>query len=423
MSVAVFGMILRSHRAAPINQYTVKLTLSAAALAAVLTVQPPSHHFSEKGDDLTAQAQKSAFDLYREISRDENGNIFFSPFSIRTALAMTYAGAHGSTAEGMARALSFSENIQDFHLRYGARTQGLLDTAAQCITLSTANRLWAERNYDFLPDFLSLSERAYLAQVAQMDFMKNPEAARAEINQWTEDQTDNRIKDLLPYGSVDKSTRLVLTNAVYFKADWLNAFDPEATKERDFTLLTGKTEKHPFMRRRDKFRYLKSENLELLAIPYAGRKHSMVIALPHSVATLADAEAELHPELLNRLLRGGSRDVVAVVPKFKLTEALGLKEVLKRMGMEEAFMTGADFSKMSEDNDLAISEVIHKAFIEIDEEGTEAAAATAVVMMQTSSAQVRPSVPIFFTADRPFLFCITDDATGEILFMGRLVRP
>lgn len=400
-----------------------KLTLSAAALAAVITVQPSIGPVSEKENLLTARAQKAAFDLYREISREEDGNIFFSPYSIRTALAMTYAGADGPTAEGMARALSFPENTPDFHKAYGTRTQALLDSAARHISLHTANRLWAERSYDFRSEYLALAEDAYKAPVARMDFRARPEAARAAVNRWTEEQTNDRIKDLLPLGSIDEDTRLVLTNAVYFKADWFRAFDPEASHDRDFKLLSGKKEQHRFMRRHDRYRYLNTETAQLLAIPYAGGKQSMVIALPRPDAGMADAEAALQPEMINRLLRSGSRDVVATVPKFKLTESLGLKEVLERLGMEDAFRNGADFSKMSFDNDLAISDVIHKAFIEIDEEGTEAAAATAVVMMQTSSAEYRPPTPLYFTADRPFLFCITDDASGEILFMGRLVKP
>ncbi len=400
-----------------------KLTLPAAALAAALTLQPPAPHFSEREDLLSEQARKAAFDLYREISREEDGNIFFSPYSIRTALAMTYAGADGTTAEAMARALSFSENTADFHMAYGMRTQALLDSAAPHITLQTANQLWAEKNYKFLPDYLRLSEDAYSAPVAPVDFRMNPEAARMKINRWTEDHTANKIKDLLPQGSVDNTTRLVLTNAVYFKADWHRAFDPDRSTDRDFTLLSGQKERHRFMVRRDSYRYLSTETAELLSVPYSGSKHSMVFILPKANLNFEDAEAAVNPEMINRLLAAPRQDVVAALPKMKLTESLSLKKVLEKMGMKEAFVEGANFSRMSEDNDLAISDVIHKAFIETDEEGTEAAAATAVVMMVTSSADHKPRKPLYFTADRPFLFCITDDAAGEILFMGRMVKP
>lgn len=388
-------------------------------IAAVLIAASP---IGQSPASIAAHNNDFAFELYEHIAQTKEGNVFFSPFSISTALAMTYAGAAGSTADEMGKVLHFPGNEPAFHQGYGAYLKALETAAAEHIELRIANRLWAEQDYVLKPEYLALNAEAYGSALEKMDFRYQHEASRIQINDWVADKTEDRIRDLIPENVIDPTTRLVLTNAIYFKGAWRDEFDEKLTRDRDFFLTDGSTQQKPFMHRRGQMNYLEQSGYQAIRLPYEGEQHSMVVLLPQKNQAIADIESQLNADFLERIFRSGSSDVNLALPKFKMTIPISLKNHLQALGMKEAFQPGANFSAMSPSNDLAISEVIHKAFIEIDEQGTEAAAATAVVMMETSSAYEEPRRPIIFVADRPFLFYIVDNATRSILFMGRVME-
>ena len=364
-----------------------------------------------------------AFDLYREIIQKEKGNVFFSPFSISTALAMTYAGANGGTADEMAKTMRFGANTENFHLAYGKYLSTLEKNAKGNIQLRIANRLWGENNYTLMPDFVAINEEAYNSPLQKVNFVSNPESSRQEINTWVANKTEQRIKDLIPPGAITIDTRLVLTNAIYFKGDWLYQFKKKDTRDRKFKLADGNAKKVPFMNFEGALDYSENSAYKMLRLPYKGEKQSMVIVLPNNTKDLSKIETDINASSFEQVFYGYQPEVILALPKFKMTLPLGLNGYLKDLGMHSAFSTNANFSNMSPSNNLFISDVIHKAFIEINEEGTEAAAATAVVMTIESVGQHDPPKPKEFIADHPFLFYIIDNETHAILFMGRIMEP
>jgi len=371
-----------------------------------------------------------AFDLYSQIKEGKNANtnLFFSPFSISSALAITYEGAKGQTANEIKSVFHFPSDTAV--LRNGfAGLNAAINSGDAAYTLRTANALWAEKTYPFLPEYTENAEQYYGAKVTNLDFINKPEPSRITINQWVEEQTNDKIKDLLSEGTIDPLTRLVITNAIYFKGTWVKQFDTNKTTEEGFRTAAGKTVKIPMMQRTDEdaiYRYAETDDLQLLAMPYehaSGRQLSMVVLLPKG-DSLAPVEANLGADSLSDLIRSAkSRQVEVYFPKFKLeTKYNQLGLILAAMGMPTAFTDRADFSGMGGKNDLFISDVIHQAYVDVNEEGTEAAAATAVVM-RLASAPVKPEPVPVFRADHPFIFIIQDDETGAILFMGRIADP
>jgi len=361
-----------------------------------------------------------ALDLYQQI-RTEPGNLFFSPYSISTALAMTYAGARGETAVQMAQALRFNLDETALHHAFG-QLEAMLNEIEQIgdIQLSVANALWPHVSYEFLPDYLALLENYYGTSVTAVDYAQT-EAVRQMINQWVEKKTADKIKNLVPPGALDALTRLVLVNAIYFKGNWANQFNPDVTEKQPFRLAAGETVDVPLMRRTTEFGYAERDDLQILALPYTGHDLSMIVLLPREIVGLAALEKKLTPANLARWTdRLWPTEVVVLFPKFKLTFDVTLNGELQEMGMVDAFSLGrANFSGMDGTSELYIGVVLHKAFVEVNEEGTEAAAATAVVMVAKSL----PQPPPVFRADRPFLFLIRENSTGSILFLGRVVNP
>lgn len=403
--------------------HTVQLRFACLMLPALLAATP-IHHPTDTPFPVAASNTDAAFALYRQIAGDAEGNVFFSPFSISTALAMTYAGADGRTAEEMAGALHYGPNGTAFHQAYGDYLGQLLDQAEGHIDLRIANRLWGDTRYEFDPGFLDLNASAYRSPLALADFQHQPEPSRVRINNWVADQTEQRIQDLIPQGSVSESTRLILTNAVYFKGDWARAFDPDRTADRKFHPTAGAPVLVPFMNSRSSLAFSENDRYKMVRLPYQGDAQSMIIVLPHRDQDLPEVEATFDAAALRTAFHMPQADeVVLSLPKFKMTLPLSLRDHLEAMGMTEAFTPRANFSRMSPDNDLRISDVIHKAFVEIDEVGTEAAAATAVVMEHLSSAMPQQRPTKLFIADHPFLFYIVDDRTQSILFMGRMAQP
>jgi len=366
-----------------------------------------------------------AFDLYHILAA-EDGNLFFSPYSSSVALAMTYAGANGDTAGQMAEALHFSLPPDQLHAAFNAYSLDLQARAEAEVEgtpfeLSIANSLWGQQGFPFLPEFLDLLAENYGAGMRLVDYASDPEAARQAINQWVSDETREKIQDLIPSGAIDTLTRLVLANAIYFKAAWLHQFDPDTTQPAPFHLLDGSTVDVPMMHQEEPYGTALGDGYQAVELPYENGDVSMLVILPDEGQFQA-VEAALSPEMIQGILENltyGS--VILTLPRFTYESAFDLNDALGALGMTDAFdLARADFSGMDGNRDLYIGNVVHKAFVAVDENGTEAAAATAVIMQITSAL---PGEPIVFTVDRPFLYLIRDMRTGGILFVGRVVAP
>ncbi|MGI5938825.1 MULTISPECIES: serpin family protein [Methanoculleus] len=378
---------------------------------------------------ISAGNNRFAVDLYRHLASDPGSadkNIFFSPYSISSALAITYEGARGTTADEIESALHLPEN-ETLRRTGFAGLDATLNAGDENYTLRTANALWAEETYPFLPEYVDTAARWYGANVTNLDFIKNADASRETINRWVEEKTENKIRDLLPAGSIDSMTRLVITNAIYFKGTWVRQFDPAETTEEEFQVAPGETVRVPMMRQTDEdaiFGYAETESLQVLRMPYAhgnGTELSMLVLLPKD-DNLTAAEEALDAETLGKIRESLIEQRVRVVfPKFTLETTYSLPPALAAMGMPTAFTDAANFSGMDGTEELFISEVVHKAFVDVNEEGTEAAAATGVVV-NLASAPMEDRTPVF-RADHPFVFLIVEEDSGAILFAGRIVNP
>ncbi len=375
---------------------------------------------TKKAESIASQNNRFAFDLYRQIA-DKDGNVFFSPFSISTALSMTYAGASGNTAQEMANVFYFDKNTPTFHQKYGAYLAQLNRNAKSLIELNIANRLYPEKTYQFKKTFLADVGKNYGASIEKMDYQANSEGSRKIINTWVEEQTKNRIKNLLPSGTVTPDTRMILVNAIYFKADWQESFDKNRTQKDNFKPESGGKIQADFMNAQRCMPYTETSQYKMVRLPYKGKRHSMIVVLPKGNKSLKSIEKNFDFSNIKELY-AGQQEVIFKMPKFEMTLPLGLNEPLQKMGMKEAFSSAANFSNMSDGN-LAISDILHKAFVKVDEEGTEAAAATAVIAVTTSAVAMPTPEPKKFIADHPFLYFVVDDATQSILFMGRLSQP
>jgi serpin B len=394
-------------------------------LTAVCAAQTPP---SNKADQAAVVEGNNAFAvaLYGQL-RSQDGNLFLSPESISTALAMTYAGARGDTAAEMAKTLHFMLPPERLHPAMGALLSDL-NAAHNGYQLRVADALWAQRDYVFRDDFLQLTKSDYGAGFNQVDFKGATETARLTINQWVEQKTENKIKDLLQPGVLDSLTKMVLTNAIYFKGDWQTPFQKAWTEDDDFHLSAARNVKAPLMHLTEGFNYFDGGTFQVLEIPYERRDLSMIVFLPRDIGGLPALEESLTASNMKQWLDQLQwvHEVILTLPKFQMTRQFGLAGTLSAMGMPRAFdANAADFSGMTGNRELFISAVIHKAYINVDEKGTEAAAATAVVMEKAMAMQPRfqPPPPPVFRADHPFVFLIRDNRSGGILFMGRVTDP
>ena len=375
----------------------------------------------DAGPKSTAKGNTAfALDLYARL-RANDGNLFFSPMSIRTALGMTYAGARGGTAREMAKVLHLPEEQLRAHAELGELVHLLNEMGkTKGCKLSLANSLWGQKGYTFLDEFLARLEREYNAGFALVDFKRNREAARRVINDWVAGKTEGKIQNLIQRGILDRLTRLVLTNAIYFKGDWKAPFKEGRTKDADFFVTADKKSQVPTMRQTRRFGCAQTEELQVLELPYAGEAVSMVVLLPKKRDGLVALEKSLTPANLSGWLGAlRMRRVAVYLPRFKTEAKFELNRTLASMGMPLAFGMAADFSGMDGTKALYISNVIHKAYVDVNEKGTEAAAATAVIVKRKGM----PAPPMVFRADHPFLFLIRDGKTGSILFLGRVVDP
>ncbi|MBN1433070.1 MAG: serpin family protein [Methanomicrobiaceae archaeon] len=396
------------------------------------TITPaPTAGTPETGDateSVVAANNMFAFDVYKKIASENSGddNLFLSPFSISSALALTYEGAKGETADQIKSVFHFPENIDTLRNGYLAVNTGI-NAGDPEYELEVANALWAEQTYRFLEDYINIADEYYSAETTNLDFVNQPEQSRLTINGWVEEKTNDRIKNLIPQGMIDPLTRLVITNAIYFKGTWVLQFDENKTSEADFITPSGDIVKVDMMQRTDEdaiYGYTETDELQMLKMPYdheSGKELSMVVILPKA-NELQTVENTLTADQLEELQKSiESKQVKVFFPKFKLETEYQLGDTLQEMGMPVAFTGGADFSGMDGKTDLFISDVVHKAFVEVNEEGTEAAAATAVVIKLTAVVEEEP-IPVFI-ADHPFIFMIQDNETGNILFIGRISNP
>lgn len=375
----------------------------------------------------TRSSNEFGVELYRKLA-GQKGNLFFSPLSIEMALAMAQAGARGPTAEEMAAVLRLRPPAEKVHGGFADLLRELTDSQAAGCRLLIANALWGQKGYPFNAAYQDLLRKHYGAGVNEVDFERDMENARLTINRWVEKQTADRIKDLIPRGALDELTRLVLTNAVYFKGAWVHQFSESATRTEPFLSPGGRVDV-PMMNHTASYNYFENGRFQLLEMPYEGRAVSMVIILPRKADGLGEIEKDLKMSDLDAWIDAARlRTVQVSVPRFRMTSQFSLADVLKSMGITRAFDAGAaDFSGIATVERLAISAVIHKAWVDVNEKGTEAAAATAVAI----GAAALPAEPVVFRADHPFLLLIRhvrsastrERTAGAILFMGRLTTP
>jgi len=358
---------------------------------------------------------------YKQLTGGD-GNLILSPFNIATALSMALAGARGQTADEIQSVLHVH-----YDATYDAALGGVLADLAKAGNtggneLHTANGLWVQKGFAIQPAFENTLTNNYHAPLTPLDFIANPEAARSQINRWTEEHTKEKIKNLFPAGSLDAQTRLVLTSAIYFYGKWQDPFVASRTEAAPFTLPAGATTQANFMNQTSHFGYTETPAAQILEMRYAGTGIAFDVLLPKIPTGLPDLEKSLTPEnLIGWLGNLATRDVQVSLPKFRAESAFSLGKGLSTMGMPTAFTDQANFSGIDPKHGLKISEVVHKAFVDVSEQGTEAAAATGIAIRYAAARMPEPAV--VFRADHPFLFLIRDTRTGVVLFIGRLMNP
>lgn len=369
--------------------------------------------------------QQFAASLYSAVADSSKENTFFSPASIATALAMTSTGARGDTRAQMLTVLGFKDADPDtVHESFAALISNANGNRAdRGFQLSMVNRLWGQKGLNFLPAFLDQTQKEYGAGLEELDFAHNVDGARQTINQWVEKQTAEKIKDLIKPGMLGADARMVLTNAIYFKGAWAEQFEKEMTREEAFKLGAGDEKVNAqMMNRSGSYRYAEDDAVQILEMPYVGNEVSMVVVLPRAADGLSKLEKLVDAKWLEAMPGGlKSRQVQVAFPRFKMRTEFELSKVLAKMGMPLAFSDKADFSGMTSEAKLMIDQVIHQAYVDVNEEGTEAAAATAVTMRLMAIRQ--PEKPVVFRADHPFMFMIRDTRSGAILFMGKVMNP
>lgn len=404
--------------------------LAVAAIFSISSLQDNDENIPTQvpmADDTNATAESVStlveslndfsFNFYNQIGTSEDGNVFFSPYSIFTALSMAYEGAKGNTSAQMKDVLNILQNDSAMLGSFG-RIYNLLNQNQDGYTISTANAFWAHEDYEFLQNYLHLLQNFYMAEANELDFGNNVEAAET-INNWIEEQTHDKIKDMIDSSVLSEMTKLVLTNAIYFKGLWASPFDPDNTFESDFELSTGSKVEVEMMSQESDFNYTETDDLKILELDYAGNNLSMIIVLPKE-NNISVAESAINDQNLSDWRNDFYElEINVQIPQFKFEKKYTLNDLLKEMGITDAFLPGiADFSGMDGTEYLYIGTAIHQSYIEVNEEGTEAAAATAIIMEATAIPDYKE-----FIADHPFVFLIQHKETGAILFMGRVMNP
>lgn len=378
-------------------------------------------------DDLAALVEgnsRFAFDLYQKVAA-ENDNLFYSPYSISLAFTMVYAGARSNTAQQMAETLHFDLESARLHPALNALDLALAGrggggSQGEGFSLEIANAIWGQKGYPFQMPFLDILAENYGAGMRVVDFAREPDACRLKINDWVAEETQDKIRDILPPGSIEPLTRFVLANAIYFRAAWAYPFAPEVTRDGPFRLLDGGQVTVPMMNQMAWLGYAEGEDYQAVELPYEGHELSMVILLPLE-GQFETFDAALDADRVSAILSGiVDEEVQLTLPRFRIETSFSLRDMLSELGMADAFvLLAADFSGINGGAEpLCISVALHKAFVAVDEKGTEAAAATVIGGVGSC-----PQDPPVVTVDRPFILLIRDIATGAILFVGRVVNP
>ncbi|MGA2914724.1 MAG: serpin family protein [Sedimentisphaerales bacterium] len=374
----------------------------------------------EKDSNMKTQVAANndfAFSLYSKLNNSQKAsNLFFSPYSISTALAMVYAGAGGETKKQMAETLHFTLSNDNLHRIFGDLQRELIGGDKSDYQLLLANALWCQKGEPFLKEFLDLIQSYYGAAVKQLDFVKEAEQSRKTINLWVEGKTNNKIKDIIPSGGINEDVKIVLTNTIYFKGEWENKFAKEFTTLGEFNIDAKRTVKVNMMYMQGMNKFYEDDKLQVLELPYK-EEISMLLILSRDIEGIKEIDNILSANILKTFENKLKKEEIEIyLPKFKITWGIfSLNKALIDLGMTDAFTPKADFSGINGKGDLWISDVYHKAFIEVNEEGTEAGAGTAAILVASIS-------PVF-RADHPFIFIIKDNRSGSILFIGRLMNP
>ncbi len=386
--------------------------------------------FSAKAQETKTIHQNNtdfAFELYKNLD-DKTKNIFLSPYSISTAMAMTYSGSGSQTSKELAAGMHFDTDIKKSDEAFKILIEAINSRNNEDIKMSVANRLFGDQRFKFNQTYIDGVKNNFGAPLEKVDFVKDLEGSRKKINSWVESKTENKIKELIKEKVMDDSTKLVLVNAIYFYGDWAKQFDSTYTAKKDFHLDNTNKISHKLMWQKSYFEYMETDEFQAIRMPYKGNTIYMEVYLPKSKDGIAEFEKTLtsaNHEKWNKSFH--SEEVYLTFPKFKMTADFSLGKIFEeKMGMKTAFSDAADFYGMVEKKEqgLKISKVIHKAFIDVSEKGTEAAAATAVIMqLVTTSIHHEPDPYKIFTADHPFFFMIKDKSTGSILFMGKVMNP
>lgn len=388
--------------------------------------QRSNTNYGDNLKELVRGNNQFAFELYEHI-KNTSKNIFFSPYSISSALGMTFAGTKGYTEEEIAKTLHFNIDQIKTHQSFYKLNKVFDDIQTNGhVKLSVANSIWLQNSISILQSYLDLTSKYYAGTIKLVDFNRNAENARQTINKWIENKTNSKITDLLQSGDVTSDTELVLCNAIYFKGNWCGKFDKADTKELTFYLDKGGSIKCPTMNKIDHYKCHQFDGFSAISVPYNGRKLSMVIFLPDNPNGLLEFEERFTSEnVKNWVDYIENLETIKVdlkMPKFKMTRSIGLSKTLQNMGVKRIF-ENADLTGISKNANLQVTDVIHKAFVEVNEEGTEAAAATVVFVGKTCCAPKREAEPVKFYADHPFVFMIRENSTGSILFMGKIANP
>lgn len=384
--------------------------------------QVANNTFSEKDGNMKTQVAANTdftFSLYSKLKDESKAkNLFFSPYSISTALALVYGGAGGETKKQMAKVLHFTLSDEYLHPAFGALQKKLIqEDKSRGYQLLVANALWGQKGEPFLKEFLDLTQNCYGAAIRQLDFINETEPSRQIINLWVEEKTNNKIKDIIPPGGINEDTKVVLTNTIYFKGEWENKFAKAFTTLGEFNIDTKRTVEVNMMYKQGTNKFYEDEKLQILELPYK-EEMCMLLILPRDIEGIKEIDNILSADILKTFENKSKKEEVEIyLPKFKITwGTFSLKNALKELGMSDAFEMGkADFSGINGKRDLFISDIYHKAFIEVNEEGTEAGAGAAAIIVASIS-------PVF-RADHPFVFIIKDNRSGSILFIGRLMNP
>jgi len=399
-----------------------KIKTVVVTLAILLITLAASPLIAQDTANLVKGNNQFAFDLYKQLAKQE-GNLFFSPYSISSCLGMVYTGANGQTAQEMRQALHYGTPLAALPRDFELLQKALAPKEARGPQLEIANGLWVQKDHPFLPGYLQSTKEHFAAEINQADFQSEAEPTRLNINSWVSNRTHEKIQNLLSPGIIHPLTKMILVNAVYFKGQWQTPFDKNATLSAKFHVSKDKSISSLLMNKQSKFPYLETDQLQLISLPYSCSPLSMVILLPKDTTNFKDIESSLSAKDIDSWLsQARLHDVNLYLPRFRSTSQFSLNDTLVEMGMPTAFTYAADFSGMDGACDLFISAVIHKAYVDVYEEGTEATAATAICMDQ-KCIMMQPEKPLVFRADHPFIYLLRDNNTGSILFLGRMMDP